>query len=77
MILLDPYGFLHRRQNIDTVLSEAITLHRLNNREQRIGMVLRNVDLLPLLRFRFAHQLAGGQRQRMAIAQAPSSIPFG
>lgn len=70
MVFQDPYGSLHPRKTVDSVLSEPLQIHGIGNRENRIKDMLAAVGLDPRFRFRFPHQLSGGQRQRVAIARA-------
>lgn len=70
MVFQDPYASLHPRQTVDHVLSEALTLHGFDKRNQRIVDILDDVGLGQSFRFRWPHQLSGGQRQRVAIARA-------
>lgn len=70
MVFQDPYASLHPRQTVDHVLSEALSLHDFDNKNQRIVKVLDDVGLGQSFRFRWPHQLSGGQRQRVAIARA-------
>ncbi|MCR9139264.1 MAG: ABC transporter ATP-binding protein [Alphaproteobacteria bacterium] len=70
MVFQDPYGSLHPRKTVDSVLTEALTIHRLPDRDRRVTEALSDVGLDPRFRFRFPHQLSGGQRQRVAIARA-------
>jgi peptide/nickel transport system ATP-binding protein len=70
MVFQDPYGSLHPRHSVDTILHEPIAIHRLDDANGRINRVLDQVGLGRSFRFRFPHQLSGGQRQRVAIARA-------
>ena len=70
MVFQDPYGSLHPRKTVDAVLSEALVMHGLPDRDARVEAVLKDVGLDRRFRFRFPHQLSGGQRQRVAIARA-------
>ncbi len=70
MVFQDPYGSLHPRKTVDAVLSEALAIHKLGDRDARVEAVLRDVGLDRRFRFRYPHQLSGGQRQRVAIARA-------
>lgn len=70
MVFQDPYGSLHPRKTVDTVLSEPLAIHGIGNRAARIAEALTAVGLDQRFRFRFPHQLSGGQRQRVAIARA-------
>ena len=75
MVFQDPYGSLHPRKTVDTVLSEPLAVHRLSDRDARVGEVLSLVGLDQRFRYRFPHQLSGGQRQRVAIARALTLKP--
>lgn len=70
MVFQDPYGSLHPRKTVDAVLTEALTIHKMPDRDRRVMDALSDVGLDPRFRFRFPHQLSGGQRQRVAIARA-------
>lgn len=70
MVFQDPYGSLHPRKTIDSMLNEALVIHRLPDRDARVEKILSDVGLDQRFRFRFPHQLSGGQRQRVAIARA-------
>ena len=70
MVFQDPYGSLHPRHTIDSILKEPIAIHKLGNANDRVAKVLTEVGLSSQFRFRFPHQLSGGQRQRVAIARA-------
>nr|WP_321507544.1 ABC transporter ATP-binding protein [uncultured Celeribacter sp.] len=70
MVFQDPYGSLHPRKSVDTVLSEPLRIHGLGNRDSRVSDMLAAVGLDQRFRFRYPHQLSGGQRQRVAIARA-------
>ena len=70
MVFQDPYGSLHPRQSVRTVLSEPLRIHGLDRREERMRQALIDVGLPVEFLDRFPHQLSGGQRQRVAIARA-------
>jgi peptide/nickel transport system ATP-binding protein len=70
MVFQDPYGSLHPRHSVDTMLSEPLAIHGMDRREARIAAALDQVGLGPAFRYRFPHQLSGGQRQRLSIARA-------
>ncbi len=70
MVFQDPYGSLHPRQTVDSILMEPLAIHRLGDRDARVDRALREVGLGPAFRYRYPHQLSGGQRQRVAIARA-------
>lgn len=70
MVFQDPYGSLHPRKTVDAVLTEALAIHGVGDRDARVEAVLQDVGLDRRFRFRYPHQLSGGQRQRVAIARA-------
>ncbi|TPW27366.1 ABC transporter ATP-binding protein [Martelella alba] len=70
MVFQDPYGSLHPRHSIRTVLSEPLKIHGIGDREARMARALSDVGLPEDFLDRYPHQLSGGQRQRVAIARA-------
>jgi len=70
MVFQDPYGSLHPRHTVNTLLSEPIEIQGLGTADRRIVQALDQVGLDASFRFRYPHQLSGGQRQRVAIARA-------
>ncbi|MCD1485164.1 ATP-binding cassette domain-containing protein, partial [Klebsiella pneumoniae] len=52
------------------ILEEPLQIHRINDRDRRINVLLDKVGLNRAFRERYPHQLSGGQRQRVAIARA-------
>lgn len=70
MVFQDPYGSLHPRQTVETMLREPLHIHKLGDHERRVTAALDEVGLARAHRYRFPHELSGGQRQRVAIARA-------
>lgn len=70
MVFQDPYGSLHPRQTVDSILREALIIHGFDNQDDRILKAIADVGLSLQHRYRYPHQLSGGQRQRVAIARA-------
>jgi peptide/nickel transport system ATP-binding protein len=70
MVFQDPYGSLHPRHTVNTLLAEPIGIQGLDDADRRIVQALEQVGLGAAFRFRYPHQLSGGQRQRVAIARA-------
>jgi peptide/nickel transport system ATP-binding protein len=70
MVFQDPYGSLHPRHTVDSVLTEPLEIHRMDRADARVASMLEQVGLGPAFRYRYPHQLSGGQRQRLAIARA-------
>jgi peptide/nickel transport system ATP-binding protein len=70
MVFQDPYGSLHPRQTVDSIIREPLIIHGIANQDARIEKAIADVGLAPQHRYRYPHQLSGGQRQRVAIARA-------
>ncbi|MCL6229303.1 ABC transporter ATP-binding protein [Bartonella bilalgolemii] len=70
MVFQDPYASLHPRKMIYTALSEALSIHNMDNKKERINDVLNSVGLGSSFFYRYPHELSGGQRQRVALARA-------
>lgn len=70
MVFQDPYGSLHPRHTIDAALREPLSIHDIEDKDDRIHDILLKVGLNDGFRYRYPHQLSGGQRQRVAIARA-------
>lgn len=70
MVFQDPYGSLHPRKMVHSVLDEPLRIQGFEDRGRRIEAVLAAVGLGPTYRYRYPHELSGGQRQRVAIARA-------
>jgi peptide/nickel transport system ATP-binding protein len=75
MVFQDPFGSLHPRHTVDTILGEPARVHRLDRIEQRVVHALEEVGLDASFRFRYPHQISGGQRQRVSIARALITDP--
>src|SRR4029079_14287986 len=70
MVFQDPYASLHPRKTVDATLSEPLAIHGIDGQGPRVEEMLDAVGLDRKFRFRFPHQLSGGQRQSVAIARA-------
>ena len=70
MVFQDPFGSLHPRHTVDTILSEPARVHKLDRIEERVVQALEEVGLDASFRFRYPHQISGGQRQRVSVARA-------
>lgn len=70
MVFQDPYGSLHPRQSVRTVLSEPLRIHGLDRQQDRMERAITDVGLPVSFLDRYPHELSGGQRQRVAIARA-------
>jgi peptide/nickel transport system ATP-binding protein len=70
MVFQDPYGSLHPRHTVETALGEPLQIHGIGQHRERISAILSKVGLNDSFRYRYPHQLSGGQRQCVAIARA-------
>lgn len=69
----DPFGSLHPRKVVKTLIGEGLTIHfRLPAHEihERVKDILQKVGLREEHMFRYPHEFSGGQRQRIAVARA-------
>ena len=79
MIFQDPFRSLNPRMSVESIIGEALDIHRLaskgSERRTRIGELLRQVGLDASLMHRHPHEFSGGQRQRIGIARALAVEP--
>jgi peptide/nickel transport system ATP-binding protein len=79
IIFQDPYASLNPRMTVESMLTEAMMVHRLGNsrmeRRQRAAQLLEEVGLEVEHLGRYPHEFSGGQRQRICIARALAVEP--
>ncbi len=78
MIFQNPYGSLNPRMNVNSLVSEGISIHNTVSKEERGEFVVRLLSEVGLgadVLNRYPHEFSGGQRQRIAIARAISLRP--
>ncbi|MFP6648716.1 MAG: ABC transporter ATP-binding protein [Pirellulaceae bacterium] len=79
IIFQDPYASLNPRMTVESMLTEAMKVHRLGNsrleRRQRAAQLLEEVGLEMEHLGRYPHEFSGGQRQRICIARALAVEP--
>ena len=79
VIFQDPYASLNPRLTIESMLIEAMAVHKLGSSKQdrrdRAANLLEEVGMLPEHLKRYPHEFSGGQRQRIGIARALALDP--
>lgn len=79
MVFQDPFGSLNPRMNIESSISEPMTIHlkdlNESQRKEKVVYLLERVGLSADMMARFPHEFSGGQRQRIGIARAISADP--
>ncbi|MBL7961239.1 ABC transporter ATP-binding protein [bacterium] len=78
IIFQDPFSSLNPRMNIESMLLEILSVHRLAEGEaaaRRVNELLEMVGLSSAQRHKFPHEFSGGQRQRIGIARALAVEP--
>ena len=78
VIFQDPYSSLNPRQNILSIVSEPMVIHKIGSkseRQDRVAGLLKKVGLDPSYMRRYPHEFSGGQRQRIGIARALALDP--
>ena len=79
IIFQDPYASLNPRMTVESMLTEAMMVHRLGNsrmeRRQRAAQLLEEVGLEVEHLGRYPHEFSGGQRQRICLARALAVEP--
>ncbi len=79
IIFQDPFSSMNPRMLVGGIIEEGIKAlypeTGLEDRKQRVGMLLEQVDLPQSSAMRYPHEFSGGQRQRICIARALAVEP--
>ena len=73
MVFQDPFTSLNPRKRIGDILTEALDIQNIGEKNQRMDMameLMQQVGLLVEHYYRYPHELSGGQRQRVGLARA-------
>jgi oligopeptide transport system ATP-binding protein len=78
IVFQDPYSSLNPRLTVGSMLTEALTIHKLAKGQaarDRVAELLKLVGLAPDHARRYPHEFSGGQRQRIGVARALAVSP--
>jgi oligopeptide transport system ATP-binding protein len=78
IIFQDPFGSLNPRMNIENIVGEPMTVHKLvegAKRREMVAQLLERVGLSKEHLERYPHEFSGGQRQRIGIARSLALHP--
>jgi oligopeptide/dipeptide ABC transporter ATP-binding protein len=79
IIFQDPYASLDPRQTVNSMLTEAMEIHKVvSSHAEAHGKALQLLETVGLSEehlYRFPHEFSGGQRQRIAVARALAVEP--
>jgi oligopeptide/dipeptide ABC transporter ATP-binding protein len=78
VIFQDPFGSLNPRMNIENIVGEPMTVHKIaeaNRRRELVVQLLERVGLSEEHLERYPHEFSGGQRQRIGIARSLALNP--
>jgi oligopeptide transport system ATP-binding protein len=78
IIFQDAYASLSSRMRVETIIGDALAIHKLASGAERVRRVrdlLQRVGLDPSYAHRYPHEFSGGQRQRIGIARALAVNP--
>ncbi|HEU0189011.1 MAG TPA: ABC transporter ATP-binding protein [Gallionella sp.] len=79
MVFQDPYASLNPKMRVAEILEEGMTALNIENnseaRQARLDILLDQVGLERIAKWRYPHEFSGGQRQRIAIARTLAVSP--
>ena len=73
MVFQDPYTSLNPRKRVGDILMEALEIHHIGDKKERMETAMKTlgkVGLRPEHFYRYPHEFSGGQRQRVGLARA-------
>ncbi|MFT4008549.1 MAG: ATP-binding cassette domain-containing protein [Nocardioidaceae bacterium] len=78
VIFQDPYGSLNPRRRVGSIIGDAFSIQKIDNkagRKRRVQELMELVGLNPEHYNRFPAEFSGGQRQRIGVARALALKP--
>ncbi len=79
MVFQDPYASLNPKMRVAEILEEGMAALNIGGnseaRQARIDILLDQVGLERIVKWRYPHEFSGGQRQRIAIARTLAVSP--
>ncbi len=75
MMFQDPVASLSRRRSVQAQISEPFKVHGLPVNDNEIDRLMDLVGLNSFFRYRFPHELSGGQARRVGVARALALSP--
>ncbi|MDH4233976.1 MAG: ABC transporter ATP-binding protein [Gallionella sp.] len=79
MVFQDPYASLNPKMRVAEILEEGMAALNIESnskaRQARLDILLDQVSLERVAKWRYPHEFSGGQRQRIAIARALAVSP--
>jgi len=79
IVFQDPYSSMNPRMMINDIIQEGMLAQGIGKskkeRDENTIMLLEQVGLTPVHRYRYPHEFSGGQRQRIGIARALATEP--
>ncbi|ETP73481.1 oligopeptide/dipeptide ABC transporter, ATP-binding protein [Lachnospiraceae bacterium JC7] len=73
MVFQDPYTSLDPKQKVGDILMEALEIHGIGTKEERLEIamdIMHKMGLRTEHFYRYPHEFSGGQRQRVGLARA-------
>lgn len=73
IVFQDPFGSLSPRMTCQQIISEGLTIHKVDptrDKRELVAEAMVETGLDPATMDRYPHEFSGGQRQRIAIARA-------
>jgi len=71
IVFQDPYSSLNPRMTVEEIILEGLKAHKIKaDYDQLIDETLTSMNLKPEMKYRYPHQMSGGEKQRVGIARS-------